>query len=62
MPRKFSEDQTRKEMIDLPLEKADWNLHGNCTNFSKIGATKANRWFIERDAKEVVEFENQTAV
>ena len=27
MPRKISEDQTRKEMIDPQLEKAGWYLH-----------------------------------
>ena len=39
MPRKISEDQTRKQMIDPQLEHAGWYLHG------KLKAKKAGRQF-----------------
>ena len=45
MPRKFSEERTRKEMIDPQLEKAGWYLRDHAEEQAqvKIESFRKNR-------------------
>jgi type I site-specific restriction endonuclease len=78
VPRKISEELTRKEMIDPQLEKAGWYLRAVQSVFLEkrhleaadlyeqpldmFGADAVERWFTEKEVKDVVEFANRMSI
>ena len=63
MPRRLSEELTRKEMIDPQLEVAGWYLRASYEPpLDMFGADAVERWFTEKEVNDIIDFARQLQI